>query len=546
MRTLTKSGIMLGTLLAAGSTVLSANDVRASSHREAPFITKNPKVDGTDFYMFRSFEAGRAAFVTVVANYLPLQNQYGGPNFFSLDPEALYEIHLDNTGDAQEDITFQFRFSNDLANAGAGTKIPVGGEMVAIPLVNSGPVAGGGAAESTNANLHETYTIKMVKGDRRSGTATAVTLASNAATTTFRKPLDYIGQKSFGAPSAYEAYAKKHIYDVKLDGCATNAKVFVGQRRETFAVNLGVIFDLVNVDALGLGAVAQPLGDVLNPATSNRAAFANTVSNANVTSIAMELPIDCVTGTAKAGAAADAGKIIGGWTTASMRQARVINPDPTFKQPTVEGGAWAQVSRLGFPLINEAVIGLPDKDKFNSSLPKDDLTNFATYVTNPTLPALLEILFGAAGYAAPALPRDDLVAAAVTGVAGVNKPYNGGAGEMLRLNVAFTPAPLATQFPLGAAGCFLGTITADNPYGLDTGNGACDPNGFPNGRRPIDDVTDVVLAVAGTNFLRTPAATKTVLHDGVAQEVIFRTGAGAPAFPGADAFPYLPTPNGGT
>ena len=136
MRTSTKSGLLLGTLLAAGSTVLSANDVRASSHREAPFITKNPKVDGTDFYMFRSFEAGRAAFVTVVANYLPLQNQYGGPNFFSLDPEALYEIHLDNTGDAQEDITFQFRFSNDLANAGAGTKIPVGGEMVAIPLAH--------------------------------------------------------------------------------------------------------------------------------------------------------------------------------------------------------------------------------------------------------------------------------------------------------------------------------------------------------------------------------------------------------------------------
>jgi hypothetical protein len=179
-------------------------------------------------------------------------------------------------------------------------------------------------------------------------------------------------------------------------------------------------------------------------------------------------------------------------------------------------------------------------------LPKDDLDSFATYVTNPTLPALLEILFGTAGYAAPPLPRNDLVAAAVTGVEGVNKPYQGGAGEMLRLNVAFTPAPLGAQFPLGAAGCFLGAISANNPFGLDTGNAACDPNGFPNGRRPIDDVTDVVLAVAGTDFLRTPAADKAVLHDGVAQEVIFRNGAGAPAFSGADAFPYFPTPNGGT
>jgi Domain of unknown function (DUF4331) len=545
-RTFIKSGFIVTTLAAGFSVVVLGDDAMASSHREAPFITKNPKVDGTDFYMFRSFEAGRGAFVTVVANYIPLQNQYGGPNFFSLDPEALYEIHLDNTGDAEEDLTFQFRFSNDLADDGKGTKIAVGSEMVAIPLINSGPVGGGGATDSTNANLHETYSVKMVKGDRRTGTVTDVTLASNAATKTFRKPLDYIGQKSFGVPSAYEAYARKHIYDVTLDGCATNAKVFVGQRRETFAVNLGVIFDLVNVDALGLAAVNQPLGDVLDAAKSNRAAFANPIADANVTSIAMELPIDCVTGTAKAGAAATAGKIIGGWTTASMRQARVINPDPTIQTPTVEGGAWAQVSRLGFPLVNEAVIGLPDKDKFNSSLPKDDLESFATYVTNPTLPALLEILFGAAGYAAPALPRDDLVAAAITGVEGVNMPYKGGAGEMLRLNVAFAPTPLATQFPLGAAGCFLGAIAANNPYGLDTGNAACDPNGFPNGRRPIDDVTDVVLSVAGANFLRTATANKTVLHDGVAQEVVFRTGAGAPAFPGADAFPYLPTPHGGT
>ncbi len=145
----------------------------------------------------------------------------------------------------------------------------------------------------------------------------------------------------------------------------------------------------------------------------------------------------------------------------SVRQARVINPGPSFAKPTVEGGAWAQVSRLGFPLVNEAVIGLPDKDKFNSSMPKDDLTNFADYVTNPTLPALLEILFGAAGYAAPPVPRDDMVAAAVTGVAGVNMPVGGGAGEMQRLNVAFAPKALKDQFALGAAGCFLGP---DRPH----------------------------------------------------------------------------------
>jgi hypothetical protein len=535
-RTLISSGLALAALTGLGVSLI-ADHAAASSHREAPFITKNPKVDGTDFYMFRSYEAARTGYVTLIANYMPLQNQYGGPNFFTMDPEALYEIHLDNTGDAKQDITFQFRFQSSLA----GTKLPIGDKMVAIPLINSGPVTGDGVAAPANANVSETYTVQMLKGDSATGTTTDVTLASDSTVKTFRKPLDYIGQKSFGAPPAYEAYARKHIFEVKLDGCATTARVFVGQRKETFAVNLGLIFDLVNIDALGLGAVAQPLADILDPVKTNRAKFANPIANTNITSIEMEVPIACVTGTAAASAAADAGKIIGGWTTASVRQARVINPGPTFAKPTVEGGAWAQVSRLGFPLINEAVIGLPDKDKFNSSMPKDDLTNFADYVTNPTLPALLQILFGAAGYAAPK------VAAAVTGVAGVNMPLNGGAGEMQRLNVGFAPKALKDQFALGAAGCFLGPIVpVTNPYGIDTANAACDPNGFPNGRRPLDDVTDVILSVVGTDFLRTPAAMKVVLHDGVAEEAGFRAADGSALFAGAEMFPYLPTPNGGT
>ena len=136
-RTLLSSGLVLAALAALGTSLISG-DADASSHREAPFITKNPKIDGTDFYMFKSYETGRAGFVTLIANYIPLQNQYGGPNFFTMDPEALYEIHLDNTGDAKQDITFQFRFQSLLA----ATKIPVGNKMVAIPLTNSGPVSG--------------------------------------------------------------------------------------------------------------------------------------------------------------------------------------------------------------------------------------------------------------------------------------------------------------------------------------------------------------------------------------------------------------------
>jgi len=102
MRSLVKAVVATATLMSAGA--------MASSHREAPFITKNPKVDGTDFYLFNSYEASRSNFVTVIANFQPLQDAYGGPNYFSMDPEALYELHIDNTGDAVEDITFQFCF----------------------------------------------------------------------------------------------------------------------------------------------------------------------------------------------------------------------------------------------------------------------------------------------------------------------------------------------------------------------------------------------------------------------------------------------------
>ncbi len=558
-RALIKSGLIAAALSALGISLLS-HHAGASSHREAPFITKNPKVDSTDLYLFKSYEAGRAAYVTLIANYMPLQNQNGGPNFFTFDPEALYEIHIDNTGDAKQDITFQFRFQSNLVGTALPVPPPVGGvpaantKNVAIPLINSGAVSGDGASAPVNANVFETYTVQVLKGDAATGTTTDVTLNSNPAIKTFQKPLDYIGQKSFGSPAAYELYARKHIFDVKLDGCATPARVFVGQRKETFAVNLGVIFDLVNVDGLGLAAVNQPLGDALS-SKSHRADFGNPIGNTNITSIALEVPITCLTGTASAatGAAADANKVIGAWQTASVRQARVINPGPTFAKPTVEGGAWAQVSRLGFPLVNEAVIGLKDKDKFNSSIPSNDLASFADYVTNPTLPALLQILFGAAGYAAPPVPRDDIVAAAITGVSGVNLVVGGAAGEMQRLNVnpAFVPRPIATQFPLGAAGCFLGANVAAPTYGFLATDPNCDPNGFPNGRRPLDDVTDVILSVVGANFLRTPLADKTVLHDGVAEEAGFRAIV-APATtptassPAVEMFPYLPTPNGGT
>jgi len=133
------------------ATALPAGGAWASSHREAPFITRMPKVDGTDFYMFKSYEAGRGDFVTLIANYQPLQDAYGGPNYFTMDPEALYEIHIDNNADAKEDLTFQFRFKTDLAG-GDGVKLTVGGKSVAVPLYNVGPVT---AADTSKLNVNE-------------------------------------------------------------------------------------------------------------------------------------------------------------------------------------------------------------------------------------------------------------------------------------------------------------------------------------------------------------------------------------------------------
>src|SRR5476651_2495063 len=157
MSTIVKKALGLALLSTFASAY--APSAMASSHREAPFISQNPKVDGTDFYMFRSYEPGRTAFTTLIANYQPLQDAYGGPNYFKMDPNALYEIHLDNNGDAKEDLTFQFRFNNTLAGGGAGVKIPVGAASVAIPLSQAGTVA---SLADGNLNVAETYSVKVV------------------------------------------------------------------------------------------------------------------------------------------------------------------------------------------------------------------------------------------------------------------------------------------------------------------------------------------------------------------------------------------------
>src|SRR3982751_1250051 len=169
-----------------------------SSHREAPNITRMPAEDSTDFYLFNSYEPGRDGYVTLLANYIPLQQPYGGPNYFALDNAGLYEIEIDNDGDARENLTFQFRFTNRLANDNRGIKLNIGGPQVAVPLKNVGGVS---AADSSALNFRESYQMWLVRGDRRHGDASPVTGASGG--TVFGKPYDFVGTKTFGSVANY-------------------------------------------------------------------------------------------------------------------------------------------------------------------------------------------------------------------------------------------------------------------------------------------------------------------------------------------------------
>ena len=462
----TRMYLVGGTAFAA--LMASSVPTLASSHREAPNITKMPKVDNTDVYAFTSYEPGREAYTTIIANFQPGEGPGDGPNYYTMDPDAVYEIHIDNVGDAVEHLTYQFKFSNALVN-GAGETVSVNGKNLSIALRQAGPIAAPG---DPNLGENETYTITQITGDRATGTRAAVANAGGGA---FYKPFDNAGTKTF--PGGYPNYANKFIYSATIPGCATPAKVFVGSRAEYFAVNLGPIFDLVNF---------VPVEGDNDPVYGNGTPFPGGITQSqdnqeligkkNVTSIAMEIPTACLVGSGNG--------VIGVWSTASLPQARLLRTTPTYDTPALQGGAYVQVSRLGMGLVNELVIGIKDKDLFNASSPSGD-AQFLDYVTNPTFPALLDALFqapvrgviGGSGTIAPTnFPRNDLVATFLTGFKGVNQLSVVTPSEMLRLNTKIPPTPQAAQSTFGVVGNDLA--------------------GYPNGRRPGDDLVDITLRVA--------------------------------------------------
>lgn len=518
--------------IAIGATVavLISGTAFGSSHREAPYITKYPQVDASDFYLFKSYEAGRDDYVTLIANYLPVQAAYGGPNYFPLDSEALYEIHIDNDGDSVEDISFQFDFEDALPDTGP-IMLNVGGEQVSSVLRNIGVIS---ADDQSGLDHFESYTVTVTTGGRRGNGSTVTNVQTGEES--FGKPFDYSGTKSFGGPGMYTTYANSFIHDISIPGCNIPGRVFVGQRNEAFKISLGEVFDLVNFVPVE-GDSAPGAGDGGGfPGGVTQDPERNILARNNMTSIAVEIHQDCLT--------AGGETVIGAWTTASLPQSTVLNPRATFLKPEVGGGAFTQVSRLSAPLVNELFIGYDQKDRFNSSEPQDD-GQFLKFVTNPGLPLILDILFRDAVNAtlgtnidnlAPSnFPRNDLVTAFLTGFPGVNQFANVTPGEMLRLNTAIAATPRAMQSPFGVAGGDLA--------------------GFPNGRRPGDDVVDIALRVAmgvlchdlplgeggsGVNIgLCAP-------EDAPVGNVAFTDGAPLDATELNQSFPYLITPYPGS
>jgi Domain of unknown function (DUF4331) len=411
---------------------------KASSHREAPLISQDPQADTTDVYAFVSPD--RPDTVTLITSWIPFEHPAGGPNFYRFGDNVLYEIKIDNTGDAVEDITYQFRFTSQTRNPNTF-------------LYNTGPIK---TLDDPNRNFYQTYTLTKFNG------AGQATLTSGPMLT---MP-DNVGQAS--TPNYGGFGSGIYGYNESVGGTGL---VFAGQSDDAFFLDLRV-FDLL------YGANLSEAG------TDSLAGF-------NVHTIALQVPKAAVRGSSS---------IIGVWATASR-------PAMTTRSSGSEtsSGAMVQVSRLGSPLVNEVVIPVGQKDKWNGSRPVDD-GQFASYVLDPELPKLLQLIYG---ISTPATPRNDLVAAFLTGVPGLNQPPGVRASEMLRLNTDVLPTPRPNR---------LGVIAGDSA-------------GFPNGRRLTDDVLDIAEQV----MVGVLGGVRTSLGDGVdANDVPFRT-----------SFPYVAFPHSG-
>ncbi len=409
-----------------------------SSHREAPEISKDPVADNTDVYAFVSPD--QPDTVTLIANFIPLQLPYGGPNFYEFGDDVLYEIHVCNSGSPRPNVTYQFRFRTAVRNA-------------ATFLYNVGPIT---AINSKNWNRPQYYSVTRVDG-RGNSTVLAHDLTVPPVNVGVRSTPNY--DATFTAAAVH-----------KLPG---GRKVFAGQRAESFHVDLGSIFDL--------GTLRPFQASHLIPSAA--AVGVNGTQGLNVHTIALQVPKrDLLKYSAAGTDVMDPGSVIGVYASASRQKNRMFDSS-TGK--TTSTGPFQQVSRLANPLFNEVIVPMSQKDRWNATAPKGDGA-FAKFVAKPELAGLLPVLYPGVfpKLAAYTKPRADLLAILLTGIpAGVVPGFQNFTGttqaDLVRLNVAVPPT---------AAPKVLGIIGGDLA-------------GFPNGRRLVDDVVTVELrAIAGATI----------------------------------------------
>jgi Domain of unknown function (DUF4331) len=427
-----------------------------SSHREAPAISRDPVADNTDTYAFVSPDD--PSTVTLIANYLPLEAPFGGPNFFEFGDDVRYRINIDNNGDGDADIIYEFAFETKVANPDSF-------------LYNTGSIA---SIDSPNWNRKQFYSVTRIQNGRRQ------VLGGGLAC-----PPCNVGILS--TPN-YDTLAAQAIH-----GLPGGRTVFAGQRLEGFFVDLGSIFDLGNLrpfENLHIGSLAAAQG-------------VNGTSDFSVHSIALKVPKQDLTrrGSNPANPMSQ-DSVVGVWASASRQAALIRLADTGIVE---ELGAWTQVSRLGNPLFNEVLVGMGYKDLWNSLPPSAD-KRFLAGVEHPELATLLPVLYPGVfpNLAKLTAPRADLVAILLTGIpAGIGAGFQNYTGstpaDMLRLNLAIPPS------------------SSPNPLGVVGGDLA----GFPNGRRVFDDVVTVELrAIAGltvplVNKSYTPDAAAMAITDGL-------------------------------
>jgi Domain of unknown function (DUF4331) len=448
---------ILRSALAVTFTVLAVQQkpLFASSHREAPITALDHTADITDWFAFVSPE--HPDRVVLILNVDPFLEPSNGPNYFPFDPNVLYEMKIDNNHDGQPDITFQFRFTSQIQMPGLFTGFA--GGVAGIPPITA--LSGPG---SEGLSEVQTYTVTMV--------TRANNEELNNGQTLYAVPTN-VGPRTM--PN-YAALRQQGIYTL-----SNGIRVFAGTVSDPFFIDLGANFDSLNF-RMAAGAGVLPA----NIDADDQHNYApNAVAGFNVNTIVVEVPITMLTSDGQIHAASDAAAVIGTWGTTSRRQLSVLGE-------ATEQGGWAQVQRLGNPLINEVIIGTGSKDRFSMDAPSND-AQFSNFFLNPLLATVLSTI----GVPVPPAPRTDLlplVQYMAPICPGCTAAQAGPIADLLRLNTGIPPTPAQSVKRLG----FL----------------AGDSAGFPNGRRPSDDVVDIALRAVG-GILANPQKYGTPLGDGV-------------------------------